>query len=325
MTTGLALTVPVFLFSAPRSGSTLVQRLLVGHDQIASAPETWLLLPQFYALRRNGSESDYSAETCADALEDFCEQLPEGLNTYRRYLREFACGLYSEYCTAGETYFVDKTPRYYLILQEIIETFPEGKFIFLLRNPTDIAASIISTWGQGRFHRLYWNTIDLEQAPQRLVAGIDRLGPNCHVLHYEALVASPESELRRLCEYLGLPFQHRMLEQLDDNPLPGRLGDPHRDDPGRGIRVAASADAAQVFGTALRRLWLLRYLNRLNASDVQRLGYDICQLRREAAGYSSDPKFTPVRDVLDMANSWIRLRLPRRHRPPAGPLRAFRS
>ena len=36
---------PIFIFSAPRSGSTLLQRVLAAHTQVATASEPWILLP----------------------------------------------------------------------------------------------------------------------------------------------------------------------------------------------------------------------------------------------------------------------------------------
>ena len=50
---------PVFLFSLPRSGSTLVQRLIAGHPQVATTSEPWILLPLLYTVRRPGAYTEY--------------------------------------------------------------------------------------------------------------------------------------------------------------------------------------------------------------------------------------------------------------------------
>ncbi|MBT8101022.1 MAG: sulfotransferase, partial [Gammaproteobacteria bacterium] len=50
---------PVFLLSLPRSGSTLLQRMLMTHPAISSVPEPWLLLPIFYPRRTSGHSAEY--------------------------------------------------------------------------------------------------------------------------------------------------------------------------------------------------------------------------------------------------------------------------
>jgi len=49
----------MFLFSLPCSSSTSTQRLLATHEQIATASESWILLPDPYALRSRGVYADY--------------------------------------------------------------------------------------------------------------------------------------------------------------------------------------------------------------------------------------------------------------------------
>ena len=50
----------VFIFSQPRSGTTLLQRMLTSHSDIVSVSETWLLLPQFLALKKRGLIAQYN-------------------------------------------------------------------------------------------------------------------------------------------------------------------------------------------------------------------------------------------------------------------------
>ena len=45
---------PIFIFSLPRAGSTLLQRVLMGHPEIASIAEPWLLLPLMYVQKEHG-------------------------------------------------------------------------------------------------------------------------------------------------------------------------------------------------------------------------------------------------------------------------------
>ena len=63
---------PIFLFSLPRSGSTLAQRIIASHAEIATTAEPWLLLPCLYALRHGGVYAEYSQATAVKAIRDFC-------------------------------------------------------------------------------------------------------------------------------------------------------------------------------------------------------------------------------------------------------------
>ena len=51
---------PIFLICSPRTGSTLLQRILASHSKISSEGETHLLLPLLYAIRKEGVYSEYN-------------------------------------------------------------------------------------------------------------------------------------------------------------------------------------------------------------------------------------------------------------------------
>ena len=44
----------IFIISQPRSGSTLLQRVLAGHPDVATSAETWLMLHPVYESRKRG-------------------------------------------------------------------------------------------------------------------------------------------------------------------------------------------------------------------------------------------------------------------------------
>src|SRR5206468_7765156 len=85
---------PVFVLSLPRSGSTLLQRMLASHPEIATSSETWLLLPQLYALRPHGAQAEYGHRTAARAVQDFCSVLPGGQDAYIAEVRRSVLALY---------------------------------------------------------------------------------------------------------------------------------------------------------------------------------------------------------------------------------------
>jgi len=94
---------PIFLLSLPRSGSTLVQRVLAAHEEVATAPEPWLLLPQVYATRERGILAEYVQVSAARAIGEFADRLPGGRATYDEALRGFVLDLYERATRGGAT------------------------------------------------------------------------------------------------------------------------------------------------------------------------------------------------------------------------------
>lgn len=80
---------PVFMLSLPRSGSTLLQRLLAGHPQVHTVAEPWLMLHLAAAAgHHNGLSMDYDPGVAERAMEDFAAGLPGGLPELVRRLDE---------------------------------------------------------------------------------------------------------------------------------------------------------------------------------------------------------------------------------------------
>ena len=144
---------PIFLFSIPRSGSTLLQRMLAGHPEISTVSEPWILLPLVYSQKQTGQLSNYSHRNSQLGINDVINQLPQKERDYNLAIRSMSDHIYEKLCLNNEKYFLDKTPRYHLIAQEIISIYPDAKFIFLFRNPLDVYASVMTTWGDNSFKK----------------------------------------------------------------------------------------------------------------------------------------------------------------------------
>jgi hypothetical protein len=217
----------LFLISQPRAGSTLLQRILAGHPEVHTTAEPWLMLHPVYALRDAGHDADYNAALAYKALHDFLGSLDGGREHYFEALRRMALYLYGTACEqAGKSYFLDKTPRYFLIIPELAAIFQRAHFVILLRNPLAVLASILNTWVGGDWMRLSRHYDNLLVAPRLLLEGIQLLGTQATVVHYEDLVREPADQVAALCARLGLDYYSDMLE-YGKRPAPaGRYGDP---------------------------------------------------------------------------------------------------
>jgi len=279
----------------PRSGSTLLQRLLMGHKEIASISEPWILLPLLYANKAEGVIAEYSHLNSQKAINDLMTHLPEQEDSYYQCLAAASTSLYAALCKNDETYFLDKTPRYYLIIPEILKLYPDAKFIFLFRIPVDIFASILTTWGKNKFRRLYASHIDLQEGLSRLSEGYQLLQNQAYTVNYETLVEDPETCLKKLCQYLDLPFDKQLVENLELQKMAGRLGDPTGIKEYQQVEKKSVDKWKTVFATRFRQQILKSYISGIDPAVLQTQGYskhnilgEIGKLDVSCRGFISD-------------------------------------
>jgi Sulfotransferase family len=313
---------PIFLFSISRTGSTLVQRVIAAHEGVATVSEPWLLLPYLSAFRREGAIADYVQPLLATALEDFCDQLPEGRATYDRELREHLLRLYREAAGADARWFVDKSP-YYFVVREVMRLFPDGKFVFLWRNPLSVVASILDTWDHVDWHPTMFRS-DLFIGLPRLVAAYREAGDRAHGARFEELVSGDERPWRELLASLGIEFDPGALTRFADVRLEGRMGDP------TGVKRYAALSTAprekwkRTLANPLRKAWCRRYLGFLGHERLAAMGYDAEQMLREldAQPFSADGLLGDAGRLLaDVAKEPLRVRLRRQGLGGPNPIR----
>jgi len=268
---------PLFIFSLPRSGSTLTQRILSSHDDIASVSEPWILLPYLYTLKRHGVYSEYGHKYAMSGIRQFCLELPNGENDYLEEIRTFIMQLYTRAAKSKSKYFLDKTPRYSLVVEDIIELFPKGKFVFLWRNPLAVIASIIETWTDSKFNLLY-NKIDLFDGLANLIAAYEKYAEKSCVIHYETLLLNPESELKRLMNYLEMPFDPSLLLEFSAIKLPGNLGDKTGIHQYKLVSQEPLSKWKQTIDNPIRKAWCRRYLKWIGEERLGIMGYNLKDL-----------------------------------------------
>jgi hypothetical protein len=264
---------PIFVFSLPRSGSTMLQRVLMTHPCVCSASEPWLLLPLLHINRPESQLAEYSHMHAVAFINEFIHNMPGGKEIFYKELRTFVLKLYQNYCQNGEDFFVDKTPRYYFIIPEIARLFPDAKFIFIARAPQRIFASIIKTFCANDFGRLYGYDVDLKKGPRCLYEGFRELASRSLLIRYEDLVTSPDDCLKRVSSYLELRYDNSILSEYRNQKLAASAGDPKtyqfdHIDP-RGLN-----EWKKTFSTKARRMILLDYLNSSYAKPFYKMGYN---------------------------------------------------
>ncbi len=272
----------IFIISQPRSGSTLLQRVLSGHPEIQTSAETWLMLHPVYGLRGSGIETEYGAAFAAEGVGEFIKNYATGSGIYDEAIRNWAQTIYADALSrGGKTLFLDKTPRYFFIVPELYRLFPDAKFIFLIRNPMAVLASELTTYVKGDWPVLGIFQPDLLLAPRLILEGIEQLGDDAITIHYEKFVSEPERNISALCKQLGLSFHDSMLDYSRTPAPKGKMNDPV------GIHQHTRPSTASIdkwktmAGDAQSRHFALSYLDALGQDTIGQLGYSWEQIRQD--------------------------------------------
>ena len=195
----------IFLISQPRSGSSLTQQLLLNCKGITSAPESWQMLSLLHTYKKTNISDGYNPNYASINFLDYLNNIDHGLDTFKQQIKNLALKLYA-YNTNENCYFLDKTPRYYHIIDELYELFPQAKFVFLVRNPLSVFASILDHNFKGNYVNFLSSkdrVEDLFTAPIEIKKALVKHENNI-LLKYEDLIENPEQELLRMFNYLEL-------------------------------------------------------------------------------------------------------------------------
>lgn len=267
----------LFVIGAPRSGTTLLMRMLNAHPDILSRPEPHLLTP----LARLGyfgrvDAAPYDVFQAASSSRAFVADLPGGEDTYVRALRAYTDTLYGEMLApTGKRYLVDKTPAYALELPFITRLFPRARYLVLTRHPFAIFASFAASFFDDDWEAAHHHNPLLERYLPALARFV-REAPVPHLhLRYEALVADPEAHMRDVANHLDLPFVDGMVEYGSTKMAATGLGDPigvnaHQ----RPTTASVDKWALAVKGRADRIDLLKRSLDHVSDEDLATLGFD---------------------------------------------------
>lgn len=274
---------PAFLLSLPRSGSTLLQRMLGAHPTISTSAEPWVLLPLLAAFDERGVYARYNHRVAHRAMASFVGELREGEGTYLAHVRQFAMGLYERAADPDAAVFVDKTPRYGLYADRLLRTFPAAPLIVIWRNPLAVVASLLRSWLGDRWMP-YLHVVDLYDLLDGLTSAVAADPARFHQLRYEDLVRDPEVTLRSLVDRLDVPWDDRVLSDFARTNVGGPVGDRDRSGSLTGETAVSSAAVDQwpdAFASPVRRRWATRYLDWIGQDRLQLMGYDDALLREQ--------------------------------------------
>lgn len=251
----------IFIVGVSRSGTTLMRRILNRSDQIAISNENHFLghlIPLTGARHKfkkmvGDLNNDENVENLVDYIysgefgksswyrgisyhwrwiiervdkEDFLHRILDS-DRSDRALFIVMMQVFADYW--GKPIMGEKTPAHLRYVPALMEWFPDGKIIHMVRDPRGIFISELrrrkqlpvtppfkQLQGFDVLFKLYivlQTTVMWSESIRRCLR-YKRLYPdNYYLQRFEDLVSEPENCIRRLCDFLGVEFQEQMLKQ----------------------------------------------------------------------------------------------------------------
>jgi len=264
----------VFLLSLPRSGSTILSLLLGNHSAILCPPEPWFLLKLSTLTQPGNVHSAFDDEWATIGTNQFLQD-----DTFVEAARAFAATTYNRHLRAGDkSVLVDKTPRYYHILQFIEALFPKARKIWLQRNPLDVGLSYVNSWGVGIEiivgKEVTTASFDFAIGPFNLAAYFDEASPYKLEVQYERLVRSPAATLADICRFLDIEFEEAMLDYTRNEAMLSQHGNSIVGDGNAPATSSVHSDSVGKWATELPPAEIQQIIELLGSDILRRMGYE---------------------------------------------------
>ncbi|MGO9635125.1 MAG: tetratricopeptide repeat-containing sulfotransferase family protein [Steroidobacteraceae bacterium] len=195
---------PIFIVGMPRTGTTLLERIIAGHPDVFGAGELMHYAAALIAAAaRKAGRADLPRRelVAASATVDFAALGADYLERTRPR-------------TGGHARFTDKMPLNYLYCGSIARALPKARILHLTRHPLATIYAVYKTL----FNQGYPFSYDLDEIADYYI-GYRRLMDHWRLalpdrildVSYEQLVSAPEPEGRRVFDFLGLEWRPECL------------------------------------------------------------------------------------------------------------------
>ncbi|HTT84925.1 MAG TPA: sulfotransferase [Rhizomicrobium sp.] len=201
---------PIFVLGLPRSGTTLVEQIISSHPLVEGMEELAFL----------GMTAGRIAEAReGETIDAYLGRVPMIPRERFRELGEHYLGLVRSRRKTTLPFFTDKLPSNFLHVGLAQLILPNARIVDVRRNPLDCCMACFTSYfvfPQPWAHdlsdvgRYYADYVELMNHYDRVLPG------RIHRVIYDDLVRSPEIEIRRLLDALGLPFDERCLRSHEN-------------------------------------------------------------------------------------------------------------
>ncbi len=198
----------IFVGGSPRSGTTLVQRILNCHPEIYGGAE-FDFVPPIVSLFQGMRASIRSGRI-------------ERILDERALVNAFRCLIVAllepKLQAEGVSYLSEKTPANVLAFGWLEECAPEARKILVIRDPRDVVSSMLEVGRRQRqrtgrasgFVRDTIAAVNYMNECLRVGTAFAETNPNCLVIHYEDVVADPLPVANRMYRFIGVQERDRL-------------------------------------------------------------------------------------------------------------------
>ncbi|MDP5028896.1 tetratricopeptide repeat-containing sulfotransferase family protein [Paraglaciecola sp.] len=191
---------PIFIVGLPRAGSTLLEQILASHSQVDGTMELHNVLS---LVSRLGGKKGQYPKIVESLSPDYFEKFGQ------QYLDE------TQYYRQGAPFFIDKMPNNFLHIGLIKRILPNAKIIDARREPMACCFSgYKQLFAEGQeFSYTLDNLGHYYQSYLQMMAHWDEVLPGFVLrVQHEELINDLESQVRRLLDFCGLPFEQSCIE-----------------------------------------------------------------------------------------------------------------
>lgn len=203
---------PIFFVGFPRSGTTLLERMLDAHPNLVATDEAGLLPDLMNKAKASLGDRILYPENL-DLLTD------EQIQSLRAAYLEDARALLGPDLAEGKR-IVDKLPLNITRLAAVRRIFPDAKVLVAIRDPRDVVLSAFFQVLAPNHAMVHFHRLDTTAHAYALVMNLylrqrDTLGLDLVESRYEDLVADPETQARRVVEALGEDWSDEVMNYRD--------------------------------------------------------------------------------------------------------------
>jgi len=204
----------LFLIGPPRSGSTLLTRMLGSHSAIHAPDEPHLLTPLAHlGYFAKVDRAPYDPIITEIAMRELVAALPRGEDDYLDAVRALSDRIYERLLEpSGRSVLLDKTPAYSLVLDFATRLYPRARYIVLTRQPLAVWSSFVESFFDGDHVAAHAHQPLLERYVPAIARFLRERPAPIHHLRYEDLVSDPETTVEALCQFASLPFESDMID-----------------------------------------------------------------------------------------------------------------
>jgi len=216
---------PFFIIGCGRSGNTLLRSILVAGEEVAIPPESyvwprvirrfkaysflpWDVLSSMIISEFESYKEFYTWEINLFKAHHMARNLPKDKRTLSNILNQ----IYSRYCLEKGlevNRWGDKTPINTIYIDNILRIFPKAQVIYIERDPRDVVCSYVKAglYSDYETPARFWQACKAQSQLLKKSLPMEQF----HEIIYEEMVTNPESVIKKVCKYLGLSYDTKML------------------------------------------------------------------------------------------------------------------